>query len=195
MAGTNAGTLPATIEGNLRLLQGAARTFTVNDSLGMLAELVINAAIAEAVPGTNLNKVGPGALVLGGALGYTGDTSVQAGGLFVNGTAVLTNDFNAAVWHDARRLRQYRRHGHRARHVEPGRPRTGHRYTQHRSPLAGPRLHVRRRSQRPLCRHRAANGYDQVNVTGSVTIDPTSILQCQRHGRRHHRRRLAGDHQ
>ena len=78
----------ATINGNLALGGGAARTITVNDS-NAVEDLILNAVLSDAAAGWT--KAGAGRLVLPATIAntYTGATTVGAGELVIRNAASL----------------------------------------------------------------------------------------------------------
>jgi autotransporter-associated beta strand protein len=79
---------PATITGSLSL-DGATRTFTI--AAGADTSQLLISAVISGSPGVGLTKAGAGTLRLLGNNTYTGTTTVQAGGVVVDGTQGSSN--------------------------------------------------------------------------------------------------------
>ena len=74
--------------GTLWTIKGANRTISVN-APAVNYTVTINGVIGQDVPGRGLTKIGNGILALGALNAYTGDTTVNAGLLQVNGTSTI----------------------------------------------------------------------------------------------------------
>jgi autotransporter-associated beta strand protein len=94
-----------TISANLDL-NGATRTFTINDSDQTTQEVTVSGAIQNSTGIASLTKAGAGTLILSGANTHSGLTTVSGGVLTLNGTAFantvipgngVTTDFDVLI--------------------------------------------------------------------------------------------------
>lgn len=74
--------------GTLWTIKGASRTINVNTVAGAYT-VTINGVIGQDAPGRGLTKIGNGILAFGALNTYSGDTTVNAGLLQINGTGTI----------------------------------------------------------------------------------------------------------